>query len=807
MQGLDRMTRVVIVGGVAGGASAAARLRRLDENIDIIMLDKGPYVSWANCGLPYYIGHVIRDREELELVDPQRFRERFNIDARVNHEVLSINRERKLVHIKDLISVKEYELSYDYLILSPGAKPIKPAFPGLTDVPVFLLRTIPDAVRIREHVDEKKPKHAVIIGGGFIGLEMAENLKERGVRVKIVEMLSQVMPPLDKEMAQFVHQELILNGVCLVLEDPVDSFGKTPDNKPFVKTKSGRIIETDLIILSIGVQPETGLAKEAGLDLGAKGHIKVNKHMQTSDPSIYAVGDAIQVEHLQLQTPTAFALAGPANKQGRIAADNICGRKTVYDGILGAAVVKVFDLTVAHVGMSERDLQKTEIQYEKVYLHPNNHAGYYPNAVPMAFKLIFEKPAGKILGAQIVGGVGSEKRIDIISTIIKMNGTVFDLEELELTYAPPYGSAKDAINLAGYIAANFLRGDHPIWHWHDLEKIKEKNAFILDARTEAEFKTDTIQGAVNISDLELRGRLDEIPRERPIYAFCAVGYRGYLVTRVLLQHGFKEVYNLSGGFKTLDMATISTEELINACGSPQEIIGEMVKEKAQESEEFVEIDASGLSCPGPLNALIKALEILPMNKKLKIYATDPGFKSSVEAYASLTDAVELISLQKQMGKLVAILQKRTEAVEEISSPVVVERKTRKEVREAGPPTLSEIEPEELYKRLDSDDRPALLLDVRSPEEYYGPMGHIKTSVLIPLGELMGKIDELESYKDKEVVTICHSGARSMMAARLLSQNGFKDLRNLRGGMMSWRRKGYDFESGKKKSIRPEYNSH
>jgi NADPH-dependent 2,4-dienoyl-CoA reductase/sulfur reductase-like enzyme/rhodanese-related sulfurtransferase/TusA-related sulfurtransferase len=783
------MPRVVIVGGVAGGASAAARLRRLNEAVEIIMLDKGPHVSWANCGLPYYIGHVIRERTELELVVPSRFQNRFNIDARVNQEVLSIDRSNKTVKVKNLMKNEEYTIAYDHLILSPGAEPIKPPIPGIEKVPIFLLRTIPDASAIRNYVDAQKPKQAVIVGGGFIGLEMAENLRERGVKVKIIEMLDQVMPPLDREMAQFIHQELILNGVCLILEDPVDSFGLTAENHPYVKTKSGRIVETDFIILSIGIRPETKLAREAKLELGPKGHILVNKYMQTSDPFIYAVGDAVQVTDLITRQPAAIPLAGPANKQGRIAADNICGRNTEYDGILGTAVVKVFDLTVASVGLSEKTLKSTKLQFEKVYLHPNNHSGYYPGAIPMAFKLLFETPTGKILGAQIVGGPGSEKRIDVVSTLIKMGGTVFDLEELELSYAPPYGSAKDAINMAGFIAANTLRGDNPLWHWHDLEQIKKQNGFILDVRTPEEYKLGTIDAAVNISDTILRKKLDKIPKDRPIYVFCATGYRSYLSTRILLQKGFQNVYNLSGGYTTFSMATATTEAIIKACGGSPDVISEMVQERAAVSDEFVELDASGLSCPGPLNALIKALEILPLSKKLKIFATDPSFKASVETYVKLTDAVKLLVLEKREGKIMAILQKQEIKPEAISQPMILEKKTRQELRETGIPPISEINATELYTKLESTEKPAILIDVRSPEEFNGPIGHIKGSKLIPLGELMQNIDQLSPYKDKPIVAICHSGMRSMMAARLLAQQGFKDIRNLIGGMMAWNRKG------------------
>ncbi|NHI93406.1 MAG: pyridine nucleotide-disulfide oxidoreductase [Candidatus Lokiarchaeota archaeon] len=787
------MKRVIIVGGVAGGASAATRLRRMKEDIEIIMLDKGSYVSFANCGLPYYIGNIIKERESLELVTPQEFKDRFNIDVRVNNEVISINREKKSVFIKDLEKNSGYELSYDYLILSPGAEPIKPPFPGINEVPLFTLRTIPDAVAIRQYVEENMVKHAVIIGGGFIGLEIAENLREKGIKVKIVEMLDQVMAPLDKEMAQFVHHELILNGVCLVLDDAVDSFGRNDKKIPHVKTKSGRVIETDMVILAIGVRPESKLAKDANLKLGPKGHIVVNKYMQTSDPSIYAVGDAIQVTNFQSNQMTALALAGPANKQGRIAADNIAGHKSEFKGVLGTSVVKIFDMTVATVGLNEKSLKNIDITYDKIYLHPNNHAGYYPGAIPTAFKLIYEVPSGKVLGVQAIGGNGSEKRIDVVSTVIKFGGTVFDLEELELSYAPPFNSAKDPVNMAGFIAANSLRGDHLIWQWDQVDEIMDKG-LLLDVRTVDEYKLGTIGDAINIPDKQLRDRMNEIPKDKPIYAFCQAGYRGYLAQRTLVQNGFKNVYNLTGGYKIYELANTTLEELISACGSPQEIMEEMVKEKSIENAEFMEINCSGLSCPGPLNAMIKALEVLPENKKLRVIATDIGFKSSVEAYAKLTDGIELLSLEKDKGSLIATIEKRKVAGEDIQKPVMIEKRPRKQMRKYGPSPLSEIVPEELYERLDSIDAPDVLIDVRTPEEYYGLMGHVKGSKLIPLDQLMNKINNLNEYKDKEVVTICHSGARSNMAARLLVQNGFTDVRNLTGGMLMWRKKGLPITS-------------
>ncbi len=781
------MEKVIIVGGVAGGASTAARLRRLMEDVEIIVLEKGKYVSFANCGLPYYIGHIIKDKSQLELMTPEEFWDRFRIDIKVNHEAISINKKKKTITVKNLENDKAFELDYDYLVLSPGATPIVPPFEGIGDVPVFTLRTIPDSVKIKQFFENNNVKHATIIGGGFIGLEMAENLKHRGAKVKIVEMLDQVMAPIDKEIAQFVHQELLLNGVCLQLEDPVDSFKCDSDNCFYVIPKSGKNIKTDMIILAIGVKPESKLAKEADLKIGPRGHIIVDEQMKTSDPSIFAVGDAVQVKNFITQEPTGIPLAGPANKQGRIVADVIAGRDTKYQGILGASVVKVFDLTVSTVGLTEKQLKKTDIKYEKIYIHPNNHAGYYPGAVPITLKLIFEVPSGKILGVQAAGGPGTEKRIDVIATVIKFKGTVFDLEELELTYAPPFGSAKDPVNMAGFVAANVIKGDMPIWHWHEIEKIKNNNSFILDVRTPEEYQIGTIEGAVNISDLELRSRLDEVPKDKNIYILCEVGFRGYLSTRLLIQKGYN-VKNLSGGYKLFKTAIATTEEIAAECGASEDIMEEMVERKTTITEDYIEVDACGLSCPGPLTALIKSLEALPENKKLKIYATDPGFKASVEAYAKLNDAVTLLYLGKEEGKLVAMLEKGPISVEDVSAPVKIAKKTRKQLRGPDAPALSEMSADDLFEIIDTDESPAIMIDIWTPQEYHS--GHIKDTRLMPLGELMHNINALNEYKDEEIVVVCHSGARSMMAAQLLVREGFKDVRNLTGGMIIWHRNGY-----------------
>ena len=785
------MTRVIIIGGVAGGASAAARLRRLKEEIEIIILDKGPYVSFANCGLPYFVGNVIKEESSLKLVSPKKFRSWFNIDVRVNNEALYIDRIKRKVNVRVLNKSEVYTLDYDFLLIATGSNPIIPPFKGLENIPFHTIWTIPDAIEIKKYIENRHIKKAVVIGGCFIGLETVENLVGKGVKVKIVEMLDQVIPSIDKEMAQFIHQELILNGVCLVLEDPVESFGLTDNNTPVVVTKSGRRIETDVVVLAVGIKPVVKLAKESGLELNEQGYIIVDERMMTSDPHIYAVGDAIQTIDYQTKKPISIALAGPANKQGRIAADNIAGRNSKYKGILGAFVVKVFDTTVAAVGFIEKQLKTTTIKYEKVYVHPNNHAGYYPGATPITLKLLFEVPSGKILGAQAVGGEGSEKRIDVISTVMKFGGTVFDLEELELTYAPPYSSAKDPVNMAGFVSSNFLREDINIKQWHDVNQLIKDKEIILDVRTNREHEARKIKDSINIPINELRNRLAELPKGKPIIVYCEVGYRSYIATRILMQHGYDEVYELTGGFKLYEIANAKTEDIIAACGSSESIMEEFVEEKMGKEGEFDVVDCSGLSCPGPLNAMITSLERLPKNGKLKIYATDPGFKSSIEAYTKLNEAVNLLSLGKHEGKLVAILEKIKPVVIE---PIHIKKKRRAELRGSDAPPITDISIEELYERLDTDDEPPLLIDVRTPQEYHG--GYIKNARLLPLGELLNSTKIINEFKNKEIVAICHSGSRSMMAAQILARVGFRDIRNLNGGMMLWRRKGYPVKLGK-----------
>jgi len=536
--------RILIVGGVAGGASAAARLRRLDETAEIIIFERGDYISFANCGLPYYIGGEIHNREDLLLQTPESFKKRFNIEVRIRNEVTAIDPENKQINIKDLGAGRTYTEPYDKLILSPGAEPARPPIPGIDSDRIFTLRNVPDTDLINDFIDKHKPKRAVIVGAGYIGLEMAENLRRRGMLVAVVEMVDQVMPVMDKEMAAFIQQELHKHNVALWLNDAVANF-RPSDSRLMVGLKSGMELSCEMVILAMGVRPEVNLARQAKLQIGTTGGIKVNENLQASDPDIYAIGDAIEVRDFVLGSPALIPLAGPANKQGRMVADNICGGNRQYKSTQGTAILKVFDLTVAMTGASEKALAKTDIEYEKIYIHPANHVSYYPGAEQMHIKLLFSRPEGKILGAQIVGSHGVDRRIDILAVAIRAGMTVFDLQELELAYAPPYGSGKDAVNMAGFVASNILEGVAEIVHWDQLDQ----DDFILDVRSAGEFKRGNVPSSINIPVNEIRSRLDELPKDTIINVYCGVGIRSYIACRILMQKGFV-ARNISGGYIT-----------------------------------------------------------------------------------------------------------------------------------------------------------------------------------------------------------------------------------------------------------------
>lgn len=636
--------KVIIVGGVAGGASAAARLRRNDENAEIIMFERGGYISFANCGLPYYIGDVIVERDSLLVQTPEEMKARFNIDVRVNSEVLIIDKANKTVFVKNLISGEEYNETYDKLILSPGSTPLKPPIPGIDAPNIFTIWNIPDTDAIKSYLNSGKAKKAAIIGGGFIGIEMAENLFELGLKVSIIELADQVMAPLDYEMAQILHQHMNMKGIELYLNDGVKSFINA-EGKTTVVLNSSSTVEADIVILAIGIKPNGELAKNAGLSVNKRGGIIVDQQMKTSDVDIYAVGDAVEVMDLVNQMPAMVPLAGPANKQGRIAADNIVGKEALYKGTQGTSVAKVFDMVVSTTGTNEKTLKNLSKEYGKdyltTYIHANNHAEYYPDASKISMKLIFSPTDGRVMGAQAVGFDGVEKRIDVIATAIRFGGTVYDLTELELAYAPPYGSAKDPVNMLGYVAENMLKGVVDSIHWNQLSSFNEKEYTILDVRDDDEVVTGMYPGAIHIPLSNLRERLNELDSSKPVMVYCAVGLRGYIAARILKQSGFNEVKNLSGGIATDDFEHyISNSMLLKNLLSSGKSMGSgddnTMKRINSLDIEKVTINCSGLQCPGPIMKVFETIKTMNHGDLLEVTATDLGFASDISEWCKRT---------------------------------------------------------------------------------------------------------------------------------------------------------------------------
>ena len=629
---------MVVIGGVAGGASAAARARRLDEDAEIILIERGEYVSFANCGLPYHIGGTIADRKRLLVQTPQTLYGNLRIDVRVNTEAISIDRERKEVKVRNLADGSEHAIAYDKLVLSPGAEPIRPPIPGIDDPRVRTLRSMGDMDSIKAIVDEQKPAHSVIVGGGYIGLEMAEALRERGIGVTLVELSSQVMAPVDSEIATPLHQHLEAKGVDLRLGTSVTAFAASGDALT-ASLSNGESVECGLAILAVGVRPETKLAKDAGLEIGERGGILVDRHMRTNDPDIFAVGDAVEVRDFVGGFQTLIPLAGPANRQGRIAAENAFGRDTVYKDTQGTGICKVFDMAVGMTGMNEKSLKRTGTPYEKVYVHPTNHASYYPGASPISLKMLFDTENGKILGAQAVGTDGIDKRIDVLAVAIRAGLTVYDLEEMELSYAPPFGSAKDPVNYAGFVASNVLRGDSVICHAEDVLEPREDQV-ILDVRKDFEVATGIIPGAVHIPLDELRDRIGELPKDKEIITYCAVGLRGYLACRMLTQKGFK-CRNLSGGTKTYAAVTGSLvspqQPKAEACDdSGISCQADKGSSDAVSPRIVAEIDATGLQCPGPIQQAALGLAALAAGEAISITASDPSFAKDIVAWCHST---------------------------------------------------------------------------------------------------------------------------------------------------------------------------
>ncbi len=649
--------KILIVGGVAGGASTAARLRRLDETAEIIMFEKGNYISFANCGLPYYIGGTIEQRDSLLLQTPEAFNARFNVDVRVRNKVIDIDRENKTVTVERLDSDQRYSESYDVLVLSPGSTPLRPPIPGIDAPNIFTLWNIPDTDTIKAFVDEKRPRRAAVIGGGFIGIEMAENLSERGLHVTLIEKLNQVMSPLDKDMADVIHHHLGDQGVSLFLDNGVTKF-EYNNGITTIHLENGEMVDAEIVMLSIGVRPQSELAKRAGLELNARGGIKVNDHMITSDPSIYAVGDVVEIEDFNSKTPTMVPLAGPANKQGRIAANNICGLDDAYQGTQGTSIAKVYDLTVANTGLNEKQLQKSGKVYKRDYhaitIHSKSNAGYYPGAIPMVLKLIFSVD-GKVLGAQAVGYVGVDKRIDVIATAIRFGATVDNLTDLELAYAPPYGSAKDPVNMIGFVAQNVLNGTMDYVNVSEMQDVDFSKTTILDVREEEEQMTGFIDNSVNISLDKLRDRLNELDRNKEIITYCAVGLRGYIAARILRENGFNNVKNLMGGYTSYGFSNTPCEfcQVPSFTGEEAQYddYGSPIAKASfdPESDISYNINACGLQCPGPIMQVSKKLNDMTQGEVLRVEASDPGFAKDIKAWCNSTGNVLLDAGKSDKG--------------------------------------------------------------------------------------------------------------------------------------------------------------
>lgn len=647
--------KIVIIGGVAGGATAATRLRRLNEEDKIVLFEKGEYISFANCGLPYHVGGVIKERENLLLQTVDGMNQQYGLDVRNFSEVLEINPQSKSVTVLNHQTGERYIESYDQLIISTGAKAIVPPIVGIEEADnVFTLRNIPDMDQIKAYIAENQIATATVVGGGFIGLEMMENLVEIGIQVQLIEMAPQVMPTIDIEMAQLIHSQMNIHGVNLILNDGLKEFRQ---NGRELLLTSGKTLQTDMTILSIGVLPENTLAKVAGLELGYKGGIKVNQQLQTSQPDIYAIGDAIEVIDLVSGQPTHIPLAWPANRQGRLVADIINGSDAGYFGTQGTAVAKVFELTVASTGNSERLLKQAGIEYETIHIHPNSHAGYYPGASPIALKLLFGID-GKILGAQAIGTEGVEKRIDVIATAMRFGARADQLASIELSYAPPYSSAKDPVNMLGYTADNILSGKVATFQWSQVDELISNNAFLLDVREEFELATGTIESSHHIPLNQLRQRLGELPKNQPIYVYCQVGHRGYNAARILSQAGF-DVKNLDGGYKTYKTAHYRIKPLDYLSFNQTRHKSEDLKEPS----EIIHLDACGLQCPGPILKVKEKIDKMSIGQKMEIEASDFGFCADLAAWCQNTGNT-LLSNKIENGKVLATIVKGKSSISE-----------------------------------------------------------------------------------------------------------------------------------------------
>ena len=654
------MEKVLIVGGVAGGASTATRLRRLDENLEIVIFEKGEYVSFANCGLPYYIGDIIQNRESLLVQTPESLKARFNLDVRVNSEVVGVNGKDKKVKVKTK-NGEEYEEIFDFLVLAPGAKPIFPAIKGIENKKIFTLRNINDMDKIKSEIKNNAIKKAVVVGGGYVGIETAENLKHLGIDTTLVEAAPNILAPFDSEISNILEYELVNNGIELMTSEKVVEFQEDA-NKIIIKLESGKIVTTDMVILSIGVSPDTKFLEGSGINLGERGHILVNENLETNIDGVYALGDSILVKNYITNQNVGIPLAGPANRQGRIVAGNIVGRNEKYKGSLGTAIIKIFELTGASTGLNERSLKQLNITYEKIYLHPNNHAAYYPGASPISIKALYNKENKQILGAQAVGISGVDKFIDVMATSIKFKATIDDLAELELAYAPPFLSAKSPANMVGFIGQNIEDDLLEQVFMEDLKKYDEKKTIILDIREELELIGGKFDNSINIPLSELRKRYTELPKDKEIWTYCAVGLRGYIATRFLSQKGYR-VKNLAGGIKSEEKVIVNTQK--------ESSLTKEGNSNIEKEEDY--LDLSGLSCPGPLVKIKEKIDKLGEDEKLKVKVSDPGFYNDIQAWSKVTKN-SLLSLDKKDGLTYATLQKgqTSKVIEKNQENVIIE---------------------------------------------------------------------------------------------------------------------------------------
>ena len=654
------MKKVLIVGGVAGGASTATRLRRLDENLEIVIFEKGEYVSFANCGLPYYIGDIIQNRESLLVQTPESLKARFNLDVRVNSEVVGVNGKDKKVKVKTK-NGEEYEEIFDFLVLAPGAKPIFPAIKGIENKKIFTLRNINDMDKIKSEIKNNAIKKAVVVGGGYVGIETAENLKHLGIDTTLVEAAPHILAPFESEISNILEYELVNNGIELMTSEKVVEFQEN-GNEIIIKLESGKIVTTDMVILSIGVSPDTKFLEGSGINLGERGYILVNENLETNIDGVYALGDSILVKNYITNQNVGIPLAGPANRQGRIVAGNIVGRNEKYKGSLGTAIIKIFELTGASTGLNERSLKQLNITYEKIYLHPNNHAAYYPGASPISIKALYNKENKQILGAQAVGISGVDKFIDVIATSIKFKATIDDLAELELAYAPPFLSAKSPANMVGFIGQNIEDDLLEQVFMEDLKKYDEKKTIILDIREELELIGGKFDNSINIPLSELRKRYTELPKDKEIWTYCAVGLRGYIATRFLSQKGYR-VKNLAGGIKSEEKVIVNTQK--------ESSLTKEGNSNIEKEEDY--LDLSGLSCPGPLVKIKEKIDKLGEDEKLKVKVSDPGFYNDIQAWSKVTKN-SLLSLDKKDGLTYATLQKgqTSKVIEKNQENVIIE---------------------------------------------------------------------------------------------------------------------------------------